>query len=46
MKLDSILPPSSEINWDVFDYRLYLYRLLIKIRSKQEFGFNFTEENS
>lgn len=30
MELDSILPPTSEIEWDKIDLREYIYRVLIK----------------
>jgi hypothetical protein len=38
--LDSILPPTSDIDWDKFNYRKYLYRLLIKIKAKSLFGLD------
>ena len=30
MELDSILPPTSEIEWDKIDLREFIYRVLIK----------------
>jgi hypothetical protein len=44
IELDSILPPSSDINWETFDFRPYLYRYLIKIKAKSPFGFEAAEE--
>ena len=30
MELDSILPPTSDIDWENIDLRTYIYRVLIK----------------